>query len=204
VLILGASGGTGAVLVTEALARGHVVTALSRNPATALEAAVRPRVVAGNVLDSRCMESLVADQDVVIWAVGARAGERAAHVCAVGTKNVLWAMETAGVRRFICESAFGVGESRRGGPYARILRIVLRARVRDKEMQERSIFTSSVDWVIVRPTILTNGPATGRYRVGTDLQVGLFPRISRADVADFMLRQIEDRTFLRLAVGITG
>jgi putative NADH-flavin reductase len=94
--------------------------------------------------------------------------------------------------------------TRSGGPYARILRIVLRARVRDKEMQERSIFTSSVDWVIVRPTILTNGPATGRYRVGTDLQVGLFPRISRADVADFMLRQIDDRTFLRLAVGITG
>jgi putative NADH-flavin reductase len=76
--------------------------------------------------------------------------------------------------------------------------------VRDKEMQERSIFGSSVDWVIVRPTILTNGPAIGKYRVGTDLRVGLFPRISRADVADFMLRQIDDRTFLRQAVGITG
>src|SRR5258706_10169276 len=113
-------------------------------------------------------------------------------------------MQLAGVRRFICESAFGGAGSRRDGPYARIVRIVLRTRVRDREIQERRIFGSSVDWVIVRPTILTNGPRTNTYRVGTDLRIGLFPRISRADVANFMLHQLNDQTYLRQAVGITG
>jgi uncharacterized protein YbjT (DUF2867 family) len=113
-------------------------------------------------------------------------------------------MQMAGVPRFICESAFGVTGSRVDGPYAKIIRIVLRSRIRDKELQERRIFASSVDWVIVRPTILTNGPATGRYRAGADLRVGLFPRVSRADVADFMLRQLDDPTLHRQTVGITG
>jgi uncharacterized protein YbjT (DUF2867 family) len=85
-----------------------------------------------------------------------------------------------------------------------MVRMMLRTRIRDKEMQERRIFASSVDWLIVRPTILTNGPATGRYRVGTDLRVGLFPRVSRADVADFMLRQLDDPTLHRQTIGITG
>jgi len=74
--------------------------------------------------------------------------------------------------------------------------------MRDKEMQERRIFASSLDWVIVRPTMLTNGPATGTYRVATDLRVGLFPRIARADVADFMLNQMTDNAYLRAAPGV--
>jgi putative NADH-flavin reductase len=150
------------------------------------------------------VEAAVRDHDAVIWAIGPRATDSARNLCSEGTKNVLWAMQIAGVRRFICESAFGVADSRRDGPYARMVRMMLRTRIRDKEMQERRIFASSVDWLIVRPTILTNGPATGRYRVGTDLRVGLFPRVSRADVADFMLRQLDDPTLHRQTIGITG
>lgn len=204
VLVLGAAGGTGSCLVRDALARGHDVTAFLRRETPGLDRTARLRILIGNVLQAHSVEAAVRDHDAVIWAIGARATDSAKSLCSEGTKNVLWSMQIAGVRRFICESAFGVADSRRDGPYATIVRIVLRTRVRDKEMQERRIFASSLDWVIVRPTILTNGPATGKYRVGTDLRVGLFPRISRADVADFMLQQIDDPTLHRQTVGITG
>jgi putative NADH-flavin reductase len=203
VLILGATGGTGICLVRGALARGHDVTAFARRQTPGLDSTARFRTFIGNVLQTQSVEAAVRDHDAVIWAIGARATESAKHLCSEGTKNVLWAMQIAGVPRFICESAFGVAGSRVHGPYARIIRIMLRARVRDKELQERRIFASSLDWVIVRPTILTNGPATGRYRVGTDLRVGLFPRVSRADVADFMLQQLDEPTLHRQMVGIT-
>lgn len=204
VLILGATGGTGRWLVRGALAGGHDVTAFVRRETPALASTQRLRIVIGNVLQTHSVEAAVRGHDAVMWAIGASSRDSAKHLCSEGTKNVLWAMQTAGVRRFICESAFGVTGSRLDGPYARILRIVLRTRLRDKEMQEQRIFASSVDWLIVRPTILTDGPATGRYRVGADLRVGLFPRISRADVADFMLRQLDEPTLHRQTVGITG
>lgn len=204
VLVLGATGGTGRCLVREALARGHDVTAFVRRETPGFDSTARLREFIGNVLQAHSVEAAVRDHDAVFWAIGARVTDSAKNLCSEGTKNVLWSMQMAGVRRFICESAFGVADSRRDGPYARILRIVLRTRLRDKEMQERRIFASPVDWVIVRPTILTNGPATGRYRVGTDLRVGLFPHISRADVADFMLGQMDDPTLHRQTIGITG
>jgi putative NADH-flavin reductase len=180
------------------------VTAFVRRETPGLDRTARLRILIGNVLQAHSVETAVRDHDAVIWAIGARATDSTKDLCSEGTKNVLWAMQIAGVQRFICESAFGVADSQRDGPYARILRIVLRARVRDKEIQERRIFTSRLDWVIVRPTILTNGPATGTYRVGAHLRVGLFPRVSRADVADFMMRQIDDPTLHRQTIGITG
>ena len=202
--MLGATGGTGRCLVSYALARGHAVTALIRREGPGTEVFGAVRVVVGDVLDPSCVEAIVADQDAVLWAIGPRSGGPAEHLCSGGTKNVLWAMQRAGVRRLICETAFGVGDSRWGGPYARCLRMVRRARVLDKERQEQRIRDSGVEWVIVRPTILTNGPRTGTYRVGADLHVGLFPRVARADVADFMLRQLDDTALLGQALGITA
>jgi putative NADH-flavin reductase len=180
------------------------VTAFVRRETPGLDSTARFRTFIGNILQSHSVEAAVRDHDAVIWAIGPRATDSAKNLCSEGTKNVLWAMQIAGVRRLICETAFGVTGSRLDGPYARIVRVVLRTRVRDKEIQERRIFASSVDWLIVRPTILTNGPATGKYRVGTDLRVGLFPRVSRADVADFLLQQVDDPTLHRQMVGITA
>jgi uncharacterized protein YbjT (DUF2867 family) len=101
------------------------------------------------------------------------------------------------------ESAFGVGDTATGSPYSRLLRVIVPAEIRDKEQQEQVIRESGLDWVIVRPTILTNGPLTERYRVGTDVRVWLAPRISRADVAHFMLGQLDGRNYVGNAVSIT-
>ena len=202
VLVLGATGGTGLCLVQQALEQELTITAFARRAFGS--ATQRLRVIQGDVLEPAQVEAAVVGHDVVLWAIGARPWKRAArHVCSDGTRNLVAAMKAAGVRRLVCESAFGVGDSKAGGPYARILRLLLRVRVLDKEGQEQIIRTSELEWIIVRPTILTSGPKTGRYRAGPNLRAGVLPRISRADVADFMLKQLRDNTYLRKAVAIT-
>jgi uncharacterized protein YbjT (DUF2867 family) len=187
VLVLGADGATGKRIVKQAHAAGHVVTEF-----------------AGDLLQQKSVEAAVIGQDAVCWSAVPPAGDEPSRLCRVATTNVLWAMQRAGTPRFVCESAFGVGESRWGGPYARFLRTVYWARVVELERHEEAVRASGVAWVIVRPTILTNGPRTGKYRFGTDLRLGLFPRISRADVAHFMVRQLAEPDFVRQAVTVTG
>lgn len=202
ILVLGATGGTGRCIVQQALEQGFEVTAFARRPLGS--ASERLRALQGDVLDPAQLEVAVAGQRAVLWAIGAKPWSRAArHLCSDGTHNLVRTMQAAKVERLVCESALGVGDSRTAGLYARMLRLILRARVRDKERQEEIIRSSGLEWTIVRPTILTNGPRTGHYRVGKDLQVGLFPRISRADVADFMLKALGDDSYIRKAVGIT-
>ena len=204
VLVFGASGRTGRWIVEDAVAKGHRVTAFMRRRPKYFGGLDGCRIVLGDVLQPRSIETAVLGQDAVFWCVGPRAGDAASRLNSVGTTNVLWAMQRAGNRRLICASAFGVGDSRWGGPYARLLRRVLGARVLDMERQEEAILRSGIEWVIVRPTMLTNGPRTESYRIGTDLRLGLLPRISRADVAHFMMRQLAEPTFLHQAVAVTG
>lgn len=122
-----------------------------------------------------------------------------------GTRNIVRAMEKLGVKRLVCESSLGVGDSkwRLGAIYnLTFVPLFLRNIFSDKALQERIIKESPLDWVIVRPTALTNGPRKGVYRTG-DVGHWFFPTtISRADVADFMLRQAADREYLRRTPGI--
>jgi putative NADH-flavin reductase len=108
-------------------------------------------------------------------------------------------MERAGVRRLIVVSAFGVGESRRNAPLIpRIMyRVFLGEIFADKKAAEDDLRRSSLDWTIVYPVLLTNGPMTGTYRVGERLELHGIPKISRSDVAHFMLAEIENRVFVR-------
>jgi putative NADH-flavin reductase len=124
-----------------------------------------------------------------------------------GTANIVQAMEEHGVRRFICESSLGIGESKGqlGLLYNYILiPLLLRNVFADKEIQERIIKNSLLDWVIVRPAALTNGPRKGVYREGMNIGHRFFTvKISRADVADFMLKQLSDDAYLRKALGVS-
>jgi putative NADH-flavin reductase len=205
ILVIGATGRTGQELVTQALGQGHVVTAFARNPADVTRQDPHLKVVPGNVLDDASVESAVCGQDAVLSALGARTHGRTT-VLSEGTKNVIRAMEQRGVRRFVCESSLGVGDS--AGQLGRlfdwlVLPLWLRHVYRDKEVQERAIKESALDWIIVRPALLTTGPHTGVYRVGlTYDRSSIVPRISRADVADFMLKQLTDDTYLRKAPGL--
>ena len=124
-----------------------------------------------------------------------------------GTRNIVQAMQKLGVKRFICESSLGIGESkgRLGFLYNYILiPLFLRGLFADKEVQEKIIKDSMLDWVIVRPGALTNGPPRGICRAGMDIGHWFFTvRISRADVADFMLKQLTDNTYLRKTPGVS-
>lgn len=124
-----------------------------------------------------------------------------------GTKNILRVMEELGVSRFVCESSLGVGDSRgQLGTFANVffIPLFLRNIFADKEIQERAITGSPVEWVIVRPAVLTNGPLTGKYKswIGTPEQP-IRHKVSRADTADFMLRQLADDRYLRKTPGLS-
>lgn len=124
-----------------------------------------------------------------------------------GTRNVAKAMQRLGVKRFVSESSLGVGDSKGqlGFLYNYIIiPVLLRNIFADKEVQEKVIQESALEWVIVRPAALTNGPRTGVYRSGfpvTDKSIR--SRISRTDVADFMLKQVASDTYLRKTPGIS-
>ena len=124
-----------------------------------------------------------------------------------GTRNIVRAMEKHGAQRLICESSLGVGDSRGrlGILYnLTLVPLFLRNIFADKEAQEQIIKASGLDWVIVRPTSLTNGPRRNVYRAGMDIGHWFFPtKISRADVADFMLKQLTDDTYLRKTPGVS-
>lgn len=124
----------------------------------------------------------------------------------VGTVNIVRAMERAGVKRFVCESSLGVGDSKwKLGFFHNLIAwpLFLRNILADKEAQEKIIAASTLDWVIVRPTVLTNGPQKGVYRAGAGIGHWFVPsRISRADTAAFMLKQLTGDEYLRKTPGL--
>jgi putative NADH-flavin reductase len=144
---------------------------------------------------------------VVVPILAILIASRKRPVLSEGTRNIIQAMKRLGVKRFICESSLGVGDSKGqlGFFYNWVLiPLLLRNIFADKEVQERMIKDSDLDWVIVRPALLTNGPRTGKYRSGfsaTDKSIRR--KISRADVADFMLRQISEDVYLSKTPGIS-
>jgi putative NADH-flavin reductase len=205
VLIIGATGGTGRELVVQALERGLTVTALVRDPSALRLEHPQLTVLQGDVLDSASVEAAVRGQDAVLSALGHKRFFQPTRILSEGTRNVLRAMEAHGAQRFVCETALGIGDSagRLGLLYSLLLvPMVLPFYFWDKTRQERIVAASRVEWVIVRPGVLTNGPKRGNVRHG---RVGSFlwtVRISRADVASFMLDQLSSDTYLGAAPGI--
>jgi putative NADH-flavin reductase len=206
VLIVGATGGTGRQLVAQALERGYAVTALVRDPSKLRIDHPHLQVVRGNVLDRASVDAAMRGQEAVVSALGHKRFFYPTRILSEGTQNILSAMETHGVRRLVCETALGIGDSAwRMGLYSTlfVIPVILPFYYWDKTRQERLIAGSSVEWVIVRPGALTNGDKRGVSRHGR--HVGSFlltVRISRADVADFMLNQLVSVTYLRTAPGL--
>jgi putative NADH-flavin reductase len=197
VLIIGATGATGRVLMREALEQGHEVTALARDPSALAPEDHRPRVLQGNALDASEVEAAVADQDAVLSALGTRS-TRPTTLFSQSTHNLISAMNKHGVRRLVCITGIGAGESKGhvGFLYDRImLPFVVKNIYEDKNRQEEAIKQSDLEWVIVRPARLTDEAAKGEYRVYLG---GSYTAktISRADVAAFMLAQLTDETYV--------
>ena len=197
VLIIGATGATGKILMREALAQGHEVTALARNSSAVASEDHRLRVVEGNALDASSLEAAVAGQEAVLSALGTRSA-RPTTLFSESTHNLIGAMDKHGVRRLVCITGVGVGDSKGhvGFLYDRImLPFVVKNIYEDKTRQEEAIKQSDLDWVIVRPAQLTDEPAKGEY--GVYLKGSYTVKtISRADVAAFMLAQLTDDTYV--------
>jgi len=207
VLVLGATGGTGRAVVSQALQQGHDVVAFVRNPQRLAVTHDRLRVLTGSVTDDgQALAAAVLGQDVVISTLGVGNSLKSSGLIARSVPAVVRAMESQGVRRLIFTSAYGVGATRGDVPLLpRILMSLLfRDLYADKEAGEGDLRRSNLDWTLVYPVTLTNGPKTGRYRVGEHLALHGVPRVSRADVADFLLTRVEDRAYLRKGVLISS
>jgi len=203
-LVVGANAGTGREIVKQALEGGHDVTAFVRNPAKFALSHERLAIARGDVMDAASVESAVRGQDAVLCALGHKRWLGPSKILSEGTRNIVHAMETHGVKRLVVETALGVGDSvGRLGLYYTLFTIpfILPFYWHDKGRQERVVRESSLEWVIVRPGQLTNGRKRGIYRHGP--RAGNFVwsvSISRADVADFMLNQARETPYLRTAV----
>ncbi len=206
ITIFGSTGGTGRELVRLALDHGHTVTAFARDEAKLADMRNNQlRVVQGDVLDPSTVLEGVAGQEAVFSAIGA--GRERTQLRENGTSNIVESMERAGVKRLVSLSSLGIGDSRSNLPF--VLRYVifptlLRHTMADHERQERVIRQSDLDWTIVRPAYLTDGPLTGTYLHGFSVtERKLKGKISRADVADFMLKQLEDSRYVHETPGLS-
>ena len=205
ILVIGAAGKTGEALVQQALAAGHEVTAFVHDASGYRREDVR--VVEGDVLDSAKIDPAVAGQDAVLDAVGGSTPYKETTLETNAARNVMDAMRRNGVRRLVVTSAMGIGESKEnaGFLYEHLLMpTFLRGTVKDKTGMEAEVKASDLDWIIVRPAILTDGEATGNVKVFSAETSETAHKISRADVAAFMLQQLTSDTHLRQAVTIAA
>lgn len=202
-LVLGATGPTGRQVVSQALDQGRVVTVFVRSPERLGALADRVRVFTGSLpADERTLLAAAQGQDAVVSALGIGTSFTPDGLMARSVPVIVRTMEQANVRRLVFMSAFGVGATWECTPFfpRLFIRTLLRRVYADKEAGEESITTSGLDWTLVCPVGLTNGPGTGRYRVGEQLSLRGFPTISRADVAHFLLTQVEDKTYWKTRV----
>lgn len=207
VLVIGATGGTGRHLVRQALERGCEVTALVRDPARLGLEHPRLTVVRGDVLDPASIDAAMTGQEAVACALGHRRFLGPSRILSEGTRNLVRAMAAHGARRIVCETSLGIGDSagRMGLWYTLfVIPVILPFYFWDKTRQERVLEESPVEWIVVRPAALTHRARRGRVRHGRRVGSYLWTTsVPRADVAGFMLDQLESDAALRTAVGVT-
>ncbi|GIG66500.1 NAD(P)-dependent oxidoreductase [Phytomonospora endophytica] len=205
-VILGATGGIGRIVVQQAVKAGHEVTAVVRDP-SALDVPGAD-VRRADALDPAELTPIVAGAGAVVSALGVRPPVKGpVSLLSSGATSALKAMEAVGVRRYLMVSAAGAFPEPVDGPLTRyavkpLLNRFLRHSFDDTRDAETIIRASTVDWTIARPPRLLDKPRTGRYRVGGERGLKGALNISRADVADFLLRSIEDRSTYRRAIVI--
>jgi putative NADH-flavin reductase len=192
VVVFGASGATGRELLRQGPEHGHTITAFVRNP-TALDGSYRSvQLVQGNVEVRSSVENAMAGQQAVICVLGSRTLLRRDLAIVVGVHNIITVMEVSGIRRFVYLSSDSVRAS---------LSVILHNPTADHELNERMIQESHLEWTVVRPPRLSTGMRTGKYQSGERVKATNFvPQISRADLAEFMLKHLADKSFIRKTV----
>lgn len=194
VLIIGATRGIGRCLADQGVEAGEQVTVLVRDPSRFPDPRPNLRVIRGDILDPAAVEESVKGQDAVCIVIGIPPTRKPVNVFSQGARNVLDAMKKTEVDRLVCVTGIGAGDSQGHGGflYDRIVQpLLLKTNYADKEKQEEIVRASGVAWTVVRPGFLTNGPRTGRYRVITDMTGVKARKISRADVADYLWKEMK-------------
>jgi len=204
ILIFGATGTVGRELVTQALEMGHTVTAFARDPSKLVISHASLKIIEGDVMDSAAVDRAVAGHDAVLIALGA--GSKG-QVRSMGTRNIIQAMQKSGTRRLVCLSTLGVGDSRGNLNFLWkyiMFGMLLRGAFADHVSQEEYVMRSGLDWTIVRPAAYTDGERTANYRHGFPATAkALKLKISRADVADFVLAQLADNSYVHMTPGVS-
>jgi len=202
--IFGATGGTGLALTQLALQHGHSVRVLVRNPSRMPLVNANMRLVLGNVVDQESVMKTVLGSDAVLSCLGSRNLLKNMRVVSEGTHRILSVMKQQGMRRLVVESAFGAGESLAQTTLIErlVFATLLWAPYQDKNLMEPEVKSSGLDWTILRPVRLTNGPPTSRYVVSTARPSKT--SVSRADVAAAMLQTIEQKLWLGESVSISA
>lgn len=211
-LVFGATGATGRLVVTAALDAGHTVTAYVRDPRRLLEARSRVRVIQGDAMDQVAVAAALPGQEAVICALGTMPEGNDAKdrrqpgipVCSEGTRHILAAMTSSGCRRLVLESSAAVGDSYSTGAFGAgwVVRMALKQVMIDKEIQERLTRESATNWTIVRPVKLTNAREKGGLKSAPDLRWNIASTATRADVARYAVKILDDASTYRSAITV--
>ena len=203
--IFGATGKTGLELVKQALEHGHTVTAFVRDPDRLAIENKRLTIVVGDVFEPSNVTQAIQGQDAVICALGAGNDMKKTTVRTIGTINIIKGMQENNVKRLLVVTAMGVGDSWDTLSLLNkfFFAVLLKSSREDHEAQEAAVIDNGLDWTIVRPSGLTDTPRTGVYEVGENI-LAKTSRISRADVADLILKELEQNALIGKAVTITN
>lgn len=208
VLLFGATGGTGKEVLLQALEQGHILTAIVRNPAKIKIHSERLKIIQGDVLNKN-LDYAFADQDAIICCLGAPA-TNAGTVRSEGIKNILTSMKRTGIDRLICQTSLGYDNSIQVLSCTSLLfrkiivPFILKTTFNEHHLQELAIKESGSNWTIVRPGNLTNGKKTENYKYGfLYSDPTLKVKISRADVAHFLVRQLSAPEINQKVIGIS-
>jgi len=207
--VFGATGGTGRQLVQQALAGGHEVTAVVRDPARLPVRHERLDVVTADVTDPAALTTAVTGRDAVLSALGAP-GNKSAGIASRGTEAILSAMEASGTRRYVGLSAAPVAPGTEGESVFHrtvvlpLVRRALREVYADLSVMEDAVRSAGLEWTIVRPPRLTDRPAKGTYRRVIGGNVPRSHLVPRADLAAAMLAMVDDPLTVRQHVGVAS
>ena len=203
--IFGATGSVGRHLVLQSLAQGHQVMAVARHPQDFFLTDPNLRLWAADVFDPEAVDQAVRGADAVLVTLGSP--KISGTVRSTGTRHIVEAMQRHGVRRLICQTTLGAGDSRGNLDFFwkyLMFGVILRGVMKDHEIQEEIVRSSGLDWTIVRPAAFTDGPLTKCFKNGFDAaERNLTLKISRADIAHFMMQQLDSNKWLYQAPGLS-
>ncbi|MDR6967275.1 putative NADH-flavin reductase [Flavobacterium arsenatis] len=206
IIVFGATGSVGKEIVKQALVNGYQVKAFVRDPKKIAHLShPNLNVFEGDVLNPKNVEAAMQNQEVVLCAIG---DGRAGKVRAEGTKNIINAANKLGIKRLVCQTTLGLGSSQGNLNFVWkyiMFGFFLKKAFKDHQLQEDHLFNCSLNYTIVRPSALTDGTITNNYKIGFDGKYNdLTLKISREDVASFMLEQIDKTDYLKKAVSISN